>query len=166
MSERIAKLNSLVQQEVANILAKEIEFPSSYFVTVSRTEVADDAESAKIWISVMPATHQQAVLDIVTKQIKDIQSILNKRLVMKFVPKLTFLIDESNERADRITKVLDHILSRDLGLSLDAEEVEKDRVERDQKKDRLGLQPGQALNPKKKKEPRPTTGEKPVSPKK
>ena len=46
MSERIAKLNSLVQQEVATILSRDVEFPRSFFVTVSRAEVSDDAENA------------------------------------------------------------------------------------------------------------------------
>ncbi len=145
MSDRIAKLNSLVQQEVAIILAREVEFARSMFVTVSRVEVADDAESAKVWLSVMPATHEQDVLNIVNKHIGNIQSILNKRLVMKFVPRLTFLIDSSTERSAKINSILDLMTSNDLGLSLDAEQAEEERQSRDQKKSALGLQPGQSL---------------------
>ncbi len=149
MSERIAKLNSLVQQEVATILSREVEFPSGMFVTVSKAEVAVDAESAKVWLSVLPATHEDEALKIVTDRITDIQSILNKRLVMKFVPKLTFVLDRSQERAQHITQVLDAMTSQDLGLSLDAKTVEDERLERDKQKEALGKQPGQALNPRK-----------------
>lgn len=148
MSDRIAKLNSLVQQEVATILSRDVEFPRSFFVTVSRAEVADDAESAKIWISVMPATHEEAALKIIKGRIGDIQEILNKRLVMKFVPKLTFYVDSSTERAAQITSILDSMTSDDLGLSIDAAAVEQERLERDKLKEEKGLQPGQSLNPR------------------
>ena len=135
MSQRIEQLNSLVQQEVANILNREMEWPAGTFVTVVRTDVADDAESAKVWLSVLPALHQDDVIKRVTAHIADIQGVLNQRLVMKFVPKLTFLIDESGERAALISKVLD-VVSADngLGLGLDAEKVEAERLERELKK--------------------------------
>ena len=148
MSERIAKLNSLVQQEVATILSRDVEFPRSFFVTVSRVEVSDDAENAKVWISVMPATHEEAALKIIKAKIVDIQDILNKRLVMKFVPKLAFHVDSSSERAAQITKILDSMTSNDLGLSLDAKEVEKERIERNKKKEELGIPPGSPINPR------------------
>lgn len=148
MSDRIAKLNSLVQQEIAIILSRDVEFPRSFFVTVSRAEVADDAESANIWISVMPATHEEAALKIIKGKIADIQEILNKRLVMKFVPKLTFKVDSSTERAAQINSILDSMTSNDLGLSIDAAVVEAERLDRDQQKEAKGLQPGQALNPR------------------
>lgn len=135
MSQRIEQLNSLVQQEVASILSREMEWPAGTFVTVVGASVADDAESAKIWVSVLPATRQEDALQTITSHIGEIQSILNKRLVMKFVPKLTFLIDESGERAAVITKVLDLVAADDgLGLGLDAEKVEQERKEREEKK--------------------------------
>ncbi len=131
---RVEQLNSLVHQEIATVISREIEFPSGMFVTVSRVQVADDAASAKVWLSVLPATHQDEALKIVLHRIADVQSILNKRLVMKFVPKLTFVLDESNERATHITQVLDAIQSDGgLGLKLDAEKVEGERRQREEK---------------------------------
>lgn len=106
-AKRIAQLNSLVQREVAALLARQIEFPVGAMVTVSRVMVADDAESAKVWLSILPATFKTEVIQIITANIRDIQSALNKKLVMKFVPKLTFLVDRTEERAARINTVLD-----------------------------------------------------------
>ena len=139
MTHRIEQLNSLVQQEVAAIVSREVEFPSGMFVTISKVEVADDAESAKVWISVLPALHQHDALALLNSRIADIQSVLNKKLVMKFVPKLTFLIDESGEKAATITKVLDMVAADNgLGLALDADKVEAERLERESKKPTTG----------------------------
>ncbi len=134
-SHRIDQLNSLILQEVAAIVSREVEFPSGMFVTISNVNVADDAESAKVWVSVLPDLHKQDALDLLNSRIGDIQSVLNKKLVMKFVPKLTFFIDESGEKAATITKVLDIVAADDgLGLGLDAEKVEAERLEREAKK--------------------------------
>lgn len=113
-SHRVEQLNSLVAKEVAIVLARDFEFPG-VLVTVSRVRVADDAESAKVWLSVLPESKSKDVLQVVTKRIRDIQRVLNKRLVMKFVPKLMFTDDRSNEKADRITRVLDSLDDTDLG---------------------------------------------------
>lgn len=135
MSQRIEQLNSLLQKEVAAIISREIEFPSGMFVTITSVDVADDAESAKVWISVLPDLHKQDALKIINRRIGDLQSILNKKLVMKFVPKLTFLVDESGEKAAAITKVLDLVAADNgLGLALDAERVEEERQQREAKK--------------------------------
>lgn len=135
MSQRIEQLNSLIQKEVASIISREIEFPAGMFVTVSKADVADDAESVKVWISVLPDLHKDDALQKINARISDLQSILNKKLVMKFVPKLTFKLDESGEKAAAITKVLDTIAADNgLGLGLDAERVEEERQQREIKK--------------------------------
>lgn len=144
VSRRIEQLNALIQKEVATILSREMEFPSGMFVTVTNVSVADDAESAKVWISVLPALHQEDALRRINDRIADLQTILNKKLVMKFVPKLTFLIDESGEKAAAITKVLDLVAADNgLGLALDAERLEEERQQREAKRGPWPSTPGQ-----------------------
>ncbi|MBI2984102.1 MAG: 30S ribosome-binding factor RbfA [Candidatus Kerfeldbacteria bacterium] len=108
-SRRVEKLNRLLQQEVASLLAREIEWPREYMVTVTKVKVARDAESAKVWVSVMPAEYQDEVLSTLSHRIGDLQHLLNKRLVMKFVPKITFLLDEQPVRTEQVTKLLDSL---------------------------------------------------------
>ena len=117
MSQRIEQLNSLVQREVAEVIKREIEFPPDTIVTVTRVKVADDAESAKVWVSVLPFDHAESVVKEFQHRIRDIQQVLNKRLVMKFVPKLTFVIDKQEEKADRLKEVLDSLGDDALGKS-------------------------------------------------
>src|SRR5262245_35181473 len=113
-SHRIQQLNSLVQHEVAELLLRHIDWPidaklGKPLVTVTRVSVAADAESAKVWLSVLPVTQSDAVLRTVQSNIREIQTLLNKKLVMKFVPKLTFLIDLSESKVESIENVLDKL---------------------------------------------------------
>jgi len=109
MSKRIAQLNSLVQQEVATILNRHFGRSVDWLVTVTKVQVADDAESASVWISVLPDDAGESALKLIHQQIRDIQATLNKRLVMKFVPRLTFRLDTAALKADRINDVLDRL---------------------------------------------------------
>jgi len=109
MSQRIAQLNVLIQQEVALAIDRELEWPEGVLVTVSRASVADDAESAKVWISVWPFEQGQAMLQLIERQVSTIQEVLNKKLVMKFVPKVRFALDDSEEKAHAIHDLLDRV---------------------------------------------------------
>ena len=109
MSQRIDQLNVLVQQEVAALIEREIERPEGGLVTVSRAGVADDAESAKVWISVWPFEQGEMMLKEIERNIVSLQDQLNKKLVMKFVPKLRFALDDSEEKAKAIHMLLDQV---------------------------------------------------------
>ena len=109
MSQRVDQLNALVQQHVAGILEREMEWPKGVLVTVTRALVADDAESAKIFLSVWPYDQGEAMVREVEHKIADIQQVLNRTLVMKFVPKIRFELDESEEKAKSIMQLLDRV---------------------------------------------------------
>jgi ribosome-binding factor A len=109
ISRRVEQLNSLVQREVAALLLKEVEYAHGVFVTVSRVEVADDAESAKVWLSVFPTEQSEPTLEAINHKIVPIQQSLNKRLVMKFVPKLTFVLDYAEEKVASLNALLDAV---------------------------------------------------------
>jgi len=109
MSQRIDQLNALIQQEVAAIVERDIERPEGVLVTISRALVADDAESAKVWISTWPFEQGEMILKEIERNIVSIQDQLNKKLVMKFVPKLRFALDDSEEKAKAIHMLLDQV---------------------------------------------------------
>lgn len=109
MSQRVEQLNSLVQQEVSALLIREVEFPLGVFVTVSKVSVSDDAESARVWISVFPTEQAEPSLALIQKRIVHIQHLLNKRLVMKFVPKLIFALDFTEEKVASLNALLDAV---------------------------------------------------------
>ncbi len=108
-SQRIQQLNVLIQREVAELILKEIELPDGVFLTVSRAEVAPDAESARVLLSIFPDEQSQAAFELVNKRIAHLQSILNKRLHMKFVPKLIFALDHTEESVASLNALLDAV---------------------------------------------------------
>ncbi|TSC92333.1 MAG: hypothetical protein CEN92_1, partial [Candidatus Berkelbacteria bacterium Licking1014_96] len=59
---------------------------------------------AKIWVSIFD--HQERNLKILKDNIYEIQRELNKRIELKFVPRIHFRLDKSQENLSRIDKLL------------------------------------------------------------
>lgn len=99
---RIEKINELIKQELAKILLENVEFEPGVIVTVLDAEVSDSLETANVWISVFPENKSEAVLGNLNAGIGKIQNLLNKKIVRKFVPKITFKIDKSATYASNL----------------------------------------------------------------
>jgi len=108
-SRRIKQVNELIRHELAEIINKEIEFPESCLITIEKVETSGDLEKVKIWISVLPIEYRGKVLNLLKKNIYHLQKILDNKLVMKFVPKIHFCLDRSEEEAERVNVLLDKI---------------------------------------------------------
>jgi ribosome-binding factor A len=108
MSLRLAKVNQLIKQEVSKLLQREIGCELG-LVTVMDVETTSDLKQAKIWISVFDKDKLNQVRKILEEITPEIQKILNKKLTFKYVPKIIFEIDHSQEHVQRIDKLLKEI---------------------------------------------------------
>lgn len=109
MSERIKKINDLLRDEIGKILLKNLIIKEGVLVTVMGVSVSPTLEHATVKISVLPEIAAKEVMKNIKYQIYDIQQQLNKRLVMRPVPKIRFEIDTTEEHAGRIENLLQKI---------------------------------------------------------
>ncbi|MDD4624893.1 MAG: 30S ribosome-binding factor RbfA [Candidatus Paceibacterota bacterium] len=103
---RIEKVQKLIQQELGKILLKEIDFPLDSLATITRVYVPSNLEVANVYISVFPEEKTKGVIDILNKNIYDIQQFLNKKLRMRPVPKIQFFKEKKIVEAARIEQLL------------------------------------------------------------
>lgn len=103
MSFKIEKVNSLLVEEISLILNKK-RFLGLGFVTVTGADCAKDLRSAKIWVSIFAEPEKN--LKILKDHLYEIQRELNKRVEMKFMPRIHFRLDKSEENYTRIDKLL------------------------------------------------------------
>ncbi|MBI4132777.1 MAG: 30S ribosome-binding factor RbfA [Candidatus Sungbacteria bacterium] len=107
-ARRIEKIQVLGREILAEIIARELQFPDGALVTVTRLEVSPDLYYARAFVSVLsrePAA-EKIVLDELARSIGVIQREFNRRLRMRPVPKITFEIDREEKRRERIEKLL------------------------------------------------------------
>jgi ribosome-binding factor A len=106
---RIEQINELIKQETAKILLEEFEFDPGMMVTVMSAETSDNLEACSIWISVFPIGKIGTALEVLNKRIGEIQKLLNRKLALRFVPRIQFKIDKSEKYASEIGELFKKI---------------------------------------------------------
>ena len=109
MTKRIQRVNQLIKKELGQILLREAEFPKDVLVTITRVETTVDLNEAKIFISSLPENRGEKILEVLNRQIYNIQQKLNKKLKMKFIPKIEFREEKKTKEAGRVEEILEEL---------------------------------------------------------
>ena len=103
--DRIDRLNSLIRKEISEIVLYKIKDPRIGFITITKVSVTRDLKYAKVYISIFDKDEEEVKEGLESAK-KYIKSILGKRLKIKYIPELTFIIDDSLKEGDRILKLI------------------------------------------------------------
>lgn len=109
MSRRLEKVNELIQQQTAEIIARELDLKPGVFVTVTRIDTTPDLRYTRIFVSIFPQKEANYVMKTLDKEVYRLQGALNKKLVMKPLPRIEFIEDFTESKADEIEKILGDI---------------------------------------------------------
>ena len=105
MSNRIEKVNSLLEQEIGKAILKDFDF-SGTLVTLTHVEATPNLIEAKAYVSVFPEEKTQWVLKVLNGQVQSIQQKINKKLNMRPIPRILFVGDEKIKEAARVEELL------------------------------------------------------------
>ena len=106
MSKRIQQVNQLIKKELSQIILREIESPKDVLVTMTRVETTPNLIESKVFVSVMPESKSENILQALNRQIYEIQQMLNKRLKMRPIPRICFVEEKETVEAGRIEEIL------------------------------------------------------------
>lgn len=110
MSQRTARLDSQIQQELMDLLQREMKDPRLGFATITRVETARDLGHARVWVSVYGTEEDQArSIDALRDASPWLRRRLGERLQIRHVPQLSIRRDESIESGDRVLRILREI---------------------------------------------------------
>ena len=101
------RINSLIRQEVADIIQKKLNSPKIGFVSITEVDVSKDCRHATIFYSQIGSDEEKEVTFKTLKQHgKFIKGELGKVLHLKTIPDLKFEYDHSLETGvDLVNKI-------------------------------------------------------------
>ena len=102
---RTDKLDSLLQKEISSIIEFDLNNPEIGFVTVSEVRVSPDLSKAKVYVSFFGKNYEIAALK---KSKGFIKSELAKRIKLRKIPDLEFVVDDTLQKVSRIEKIVNH----------------------------------------------------------
>ena len=106
---RNEKVSALVRDEIGAILLHELDLSVDALVTVTRAVLSEDGAHVRVFVSVLPENLAEIVLKEITKNIYNYQQLLNKQLRIRPVPKMYFVVDDTEAEASKIEKLIDSV---------------------------------------------------------
>ncbi len=108
-SQRQLRVGELVKQNLGELfLRNEAKIPNinSKLVTVTEVRMTPDLKTARVYVIPLGGVETKETVKILTEYAHLVRKALSKRLDIKFLPKLTFVEDNSFEYAEKIEKII------------------------------------------------------------
>ncbi len=108
-SQRQLRVGELVKQNLGELFIRnEAKIPSinSKLVTVTEVRMTPDLKTARVYVIPLGGIDTKETVKILTEFSHLVRKALSKRLDIKFLPKLTFIEDNSFEYAEKIEKII------------------------------------------------------------
>lgn len=112
-NHRMERVSELVKREVSAIVL-ELSLTDCGFVTITAAEISPDLKEGRIFMSVIGSAEQkQRAVETLDRRHGHIQHELAHRIILKYTPRLKFLLDETEDRASHIEHLLDELGNED-----------------------------------------------------
>ena len=113
MAHRIERVNSLIRQEISELLRRQVKDPRlGNLVTVTDVSTSPDLRRAKIFVSRIGSEEEkQETLSVLAAASGFFRNELAKRLRLRHIPELSFQWDDSIERGDYLLQLIDEVSS-------------------------------------------------------
>jgi ribosome-binding factor A len=109
MSERTARLDELLREEISSVLSRELDDPRIGFVTITDVEVTPDLSHANVWVSIIGTTDEKRqTLRALSHAMPFVRGRLG-RLRLKRIPALHVKEDETAARGTRLLQIIDEL---------------------------------------------------------
>ena len=108
-SQRQLRVGELVKQSLGQLfLRNEAKIPTfnSKLITVTEVRMTPDLKTARVYVIPLGGIDTKETVKILTEYSHLVRKALSKRLDIKFLPKLTFVEDNSFEYAEKIEKII------------------------------------------------------------
>ena len=109
-SQRQLRVGELVKQNLGELFIRnEAKIPeiNSKLITVTEVRMTPDLKTARVYVIPLGGNEIKETVKILTEYAHLVRKALSKRLDIKFLPKLTFVEDNSFEYAEKIERLIE-----------------------------------------------------------
>ncbi len=100
------KMNGIIQREISSILQTEVTNKAIGFCTITAVDVTTDLSLAKVYVTFLGSGNNEERLEALIRSKGFIRSLLSKRLSIRRVPELAFMLDTSLEYGNKIENII------------------------------------------------------------
>ena len=111
MPRRADRINELLRREISLLLARQVKDPRlDGLITITQVKTTNDLRNARVFLSVMgDSTAKKSALEGIQSAATYLRRELRGRLAMRYVPFLSFAMDNTLDEADHLYQIMDQI---------------------------------------------------------
>lgn len=106
-SGRPQKLGDLIQRELSELVQRELRDPRVGMITITGVDVSPDFSHARVFFTTLSKDHLDETQRGLKRAAGFLRSQLARRMTLYTTPELRFEYDESVERGDRLSRLID-----------------------------------------------------------
>ena len=106
-SGRPQRLGDLMQRDLSELIRMELRDPRVGMITITSVDVSPDMSHAKVFFTMLEKDKLEDTLHGLKRSAGFLRSQLAKRIKMYTTPELRFTYDESVERGDHLSRLID-----------------------------------------------------------
>jgi ribosome-binding factor A len=107
---RPERVGDQIRQELAQLLARDVQDPGIGFLTITRVKVSPDLQLARVFYTTIGDEKARKETErALGRATPFLRRQIGSRLRLKNVPELSFMYDKSIEQQDRIERILQDI---------------------------------------------------------
>jgi ribosome-binding factor A len=107
---RPRKVADLIQRELSELIRLEVRDPRVGMLTITSVDVSPDLSHAKVFFTILNKEHLAETLQGLQRAAGFLRSQLAHRMKLYTTPELRFAYDESVERGDHLSRLIDSVL--------------------------------------------------------
>jgi ribosome-binding factor A len=107
--DRPQKVADQIQRELSAILQRELRDPRVGMVTLTGVEMSPDCAHATVFFTTLRKDDLEQTLEGLKRAAGFLRSQLGRRVKLYVTPELRFAYDESVERGDRLSRLIDSV---------------------------------------------------------
>ncbi len=105
--QRLQRIDHEIQRILGTLITLELKDPRLGFTTVTRVEISQDLQHAKVFVSIIGDRHvARQTMDALGGAAGFLRGELGHQIALRHTPALTFVEDRTTERAIALAKTL------------------------------------------------------------
>lgn len=114
MSLRLQRVRELLKRAIGEAIRQELPVNEAGLITVNDVDVSGDLKTAVVFVSILGNPDQQKRGAAVLEQHRPrIQDMMARAVVLKYTPKLKFVLDDSVVRGNKVLQIIEELEKND-----------------------------------------------------
>ena len=106
-SHRTQRVRELLKRAIGEAIHREIPISQAGIITVNDVDLGGDLQNATVFLSFLGSGEQQRTgLALLRKNRSRIKGMVAKSVVLKYMPQLRFVVDDSVGRGNRVLAII------------------------------------------------------------